>query len=239
MRPAAQTVRFQPLRLAVVLEPPLMFAEHTDQTTKHLRGHDIPSKGRPNGRSVLHLLSLHGMRICQAIWLCHMNRPGHPCLAQRPRGYLAATIADDQPPAVATVDAHQDADALPAVHSDEISGLGVSPRRGPAPAPPASAQRRPGPCSSPHVLTEGLAPNLQECKAESIRSHPGRVPHGPRTLMELCLSACSRAALARRPRKRRRRGRALPGLEPLCGVEAAAQSPQRSSSPTAEPNMTA
>ena len=60
MRPAAQTVRFQPLRLAVVLEPPLMFAEHTDQTTKHLRGHDIPSKGRPNDRSVLHPLSLHG-----------------------------------------------------------------------------------------------------------------------------------------------------------------------------------
>ena len=64
-------------------------------------------------------------QFARRFWLCHMNRPGHSCLARRPRGYLAATIADDQPPAVATVDAHQDADALPAVHSDEISGLGV------------------------------------------------------------------------------------------------------------------
>lgn len=64
-------------------------------------------------------------QFARQFWLCHMNRPGHSCLARRPRGYVAATIADDQPPAVATVDAHQDADALPAVHSDEISGLGI------------------------------------------------------------------------------------------------------------------
>ncbi len=123
MRPAAQTVRFQPLRLAVVLEPPLMFAEHTDQTTKHLRGYDIPSKvGRMIVQSCIFCRCMV-WQFARRFWLCHLNRPGHSCLARRPRGYVAATIADDQPPAVATVDAHQDADALPAVHSDEISGL--------------------------------------------------------------------------------------------------------------------
>src|SRR6476469_7637413 len=85
MRAAAQTVRFQPLRLAVVFEPPLMFAEHTDQTMKHLRGHDIPSKGRPNDRSVLHLLSLLGMAICQAI----LAVPDEPARTLLPR--LATT----------------------------------------------------------------------------------------------------------------------------------------------------
>src|SRR3954451_19055546 len=91
MRPAAQTVRFQPLRLAVVLEPPLMFAEHTDQTTKHLRGHGIPSKGRPNDRSVLQLLSLDGTAICQAI-LAVPYEPARTLLPRSasPRGYLAA-----------------------------------------------------------------------------------------------------------------------------------------------------
>src|SRR3954451_11660791 len=93
MRPAAQTVRFQPLRLAVVLEPPLMFAEHTDQTMKHLGGHDIPSKGRPNDRSVLHLFRCMGTAICQAVLACAIwlgepfGTTAPPCSACHPAGY--------------------------------------------------------------------------------------------------------------------------------------------------------
>jgi hypothetical protein len=42
-------------------------------------------------------------------------------------GYVAVTIADDQPPAVATVHAQQEADTPAAVNPDEISGFEVGP----------------------------------------------------------------------------------------------------------------
>ena len=53
------------------------------------------------------------------------GRVSDPPRISAQRGYVAVTIADEQPPAVANADAQQGTDAPPAARPDEISGLGV------------------------------------------------------------------------------------------------------------------
>ena len=65
-------------------------------------------------------------------------------------GYLAVTIVDRQPPAVATVDAQADSDAPHMARLDEVSGLGVRfPRGAPNVLTRPQTATAPGPTNGP------------------------------------------------------------------------------------------